>query len=224
MTERPGGRVAVVDDAITWLKDFYASDRDKLSKYSREFGATLWIEPHQKLVVDPLTYSADVNEVKLYPLAKMVEILNHHLDKSPRQFFGDFHAHPATATWAGQFPSPTDLFSVSTSADHWELKQQVDGKDSLPIAPYLQLILLLKFGDIIIIEQIAGRTPYADVKIQKGDLALREKDYRKWHRDADRRLGNLDPRISHGEYRKTCESAIAEINGIVAGRSTLRLA
>lgn len=192
--------MGVEQDAIAWVQNYYASD-PKLAVYDKEFGCLFW-EENSKLKPDQMIWSPSYNEVRLYPLPVLVKIIEHRVKRLPSQYFGDFHSHPVSATWVGQLPSPDDLFEMTVAADYFELVAPINGVDSIRLSPRIQIILLLKFGDLIIAEPEPGRTPYPDLVTQKADLWHRRKAYEKWHRRADQRLGALPKGIPQADYRQ----------------------
>ena len=204
---------------VSWVRDYLVA-APALHTHDKEFGCLFWARDGKDLIADPMVWSPDRSSVQLYA-GRAMEIVAKRVKKNPDQYFGEFHAHPISETWVGQLPSPEDLFlQFSALMDHYEFAKPFAGELFMDdLYAHIQTILLLKFGHQLVVCPFQGRARFSDIENQKADLSQRQTDYSNWHRQADHRLGRLDPNISLADYEAILYNEVASINRIINGRA-----
>jgi len=208
--------VSLSDDVLNWVGNLYGV-RSDLQEFPREIGALLWGAEDGKLIPDQLAESPNHNEIRLYDHDALCRVLKAAPGQYP-QYLGDFHSHPRTATWIGQFPSPDDLFSTSVAADYWEIAHPLEFVER---APSIQVLLLAAFELAFVIERTPKRSKYAHLAEQKTDLNWREQQYKSLHQTIDRELGAIPPDAGKDDVRACVGAFVSQIQDILKGRVVL---
>lgn len=212
--------MATTQDAIDWALASY--NAGKIPKGTPvEVGTILWETRRTGAFRpdSPLT-RGQADSVDLYPAKARVRVLQ-HLDPSGQlNFVGDYHAHTRfTPNWIGLFPSPEDFSKYSPVCDFWPTTNGA----VVPIAPRVQLIQILHFGDVYVVEPAPNRQAFASPTAQAAYLATLEQSYAAWHLATHGRLGQLPAApLSQAAFQQIVSAELPAVANILVGRATIR--
>jgi|CXWL01.1.fsa_nt_gi hypothetical protein len=212
---------ATTVQALGWILS--ESTKRTRGEHSSEVGCLFWQEQTGTVIPGSLVDDERQDQVSLYRLNDRVQMINGVRPDGWPKLVGDFHTHPATATFVGQLPSPDDLFSQSAICDHWELNPPIGSITDLAVGPSFHAILLAKYDLLWVIERCDGREQYGNLEAQKLDVAKRRTQYENWHRNADARLGRIDANISTSAMLELLERDRAAIQKLLDGRCEITL-
>jgi hypothetical protein len=212
-----------VDQAVAWVQQQVG--RGVWKGHLSEVGCLFWLDRDGTVTPGTLVDDGKPDSVRLYqgPEDRRRALVGMKSDVWPK-LAGEFHLHPAKYSAVGYLPSPDDVLpehGACVASDRWWLDSPFN--TDVRLSPGFQIILLLPFGLLWVVEKDAARSEYDNFTVQQSDLTSRARLYRQWHRAADIRLGSLSPSISQDDARRILGNEQSGIQQHLFGRCTVRL-
>lgn len=208
-----------VNQAVMWVRQQIASSVWR--GHPTEKGCLFWLQKDGTITPGELVDDGDPSAVRHYSnVEDRRRALNGLKADAWPKLAGEFHFHTAKRTAVGYLPSPDDVLplTASVASDHWRA-----GEYELPLSPAFQIILLLPFDLLWVVERDPTRVAYDSFDVQQKDLGNRGTRYSAWHRLAHLRLGALPPSTDLNTVRRVLGAEQPAIQEFLAGRCTIRL-
>jgi hypothetical protein len=208
-------------DAVAWA--FAEYERNRIPRGSlAELGTTLWERVRDGAFEADMPLRKGGEEgVALYTSLKTRTEVGRSLQTDAKRIYlGDYRAHTRHVPgWLLLFPSPLDLNAVSVLCDVWP---QTDlTTPGLVLAPRIQLVQALHFGDVFLLEPTPGRTPFRDAADQHKTLVPMLTAFGKWHLDTFRKYGSLPKPASRARFAEIVAAELPKMQAIIGSRAVV---
>ena len=220
-TPRNVGMLApTLEDALVQLaQDDFAVRQDKRHEYGRVLFAK-----DGRLSPSDLITSGSPGAVHLYPQATMLRVVETLAPDAAERYIGDYHTHPVGEAWMSQFPSPEDVTCQSVLCDLWPIVGDDPALPGmLPIAPSLQVVQSLLFGDCFLLKAVDGREKFTNVHTQQVVLRDIQLEFAGVMDHCNERYLGVPRVVSHGEFLDVVADVLPKLRATLASRATIEL-